>query len=108
MLFKTFHNFKAPIKVLILDSGCFYHDTPIANNIYTLSDTIPALENTASGGLPAVVGYGNKFKMAELNDIPCSSDHDEYSDPLEIAASAGARLSTPNKSWYFPAKKGAN
>ena len=35
--------------------------------------------------------------MAELNDSPCSSDHDEYSDPLEIAASAGARLSTPEK-----------
>lgn len=33
--------------------------------------------------------------MAELNDSPCSSDHDEYSDPLEIAASAGARLRTP-------------
>ena len=35
--------------------------------------------------------------MAELNDSPCSSDHDECSDPLEIAASAGARLSTPEK-----------
>ena len=35
--------------------------------------------------------------MAELNDSPCSCDHDEYSDPLEIAASAGARLSTPEK-----------
>ena len=35
--------------------------------------------------------------MAELNDSPCSSNHDEYSDPLEVAASAGARLSTPGK-----------
>ena len=43
--------------------------------------------------------------MAELNDSPCSSDHDEYSDPLE--ANAGARLSTPKKP-IFPTKKGAN
>lgn len=35
--------------------------------------------------------------MAELNDSPCSSDHEKYSDPLEIAASAGAWLSTPEK-----------
>ena len=35
--------------------------------------------------------------MAEQSDSPCSSDHDEYSDPLKIAASAGARLSTPEK-----------
>ena len=35
--------------------------------------------------------------MAELNDSSCSSDHDEYSDPLEIAGSAGARLSTLEK-----------
>ena len=35
--------------------------------------------------------------MAELNFSPCSSDHDEYPDPLEIAASAGARLCTPEK-----------
>ena len=35
--------------------------------------------------------------MAEQSDSPCSSDHDEYSDPLQIAASAGARLSTPEK-----------
>ena len=33
--------------------------------------------------------------MAELNDSPCSSDHDEDSDPLE--ANAGARLSIPEK-----------
>ena len=32
-----------------------------------------------------------------MNDSPCSSDHDEYSDLLEIAASAGARLSTTEK-----------
>lgn len=35
------------IKVLILDIGCFLHDTP--------SKTIVAVENTASGGLPVVV-----------------------------------------------------
>ncbi|KAK2550606.1 hypothetical protein P5673_028657 [Acropora cervicornis] len=35
--------------------------------------------------------------MAEMNDSPCSSDHDEYLDPLEIADSAGARLSTPER-----------
>ena len=36
--------------------------------------------------------------MAKLNDHgPCSCEHDEYSDPLEIAASAGARLSTGNQ-----------
>ena len=35
--------------------------------------------------------------MAEPSDNPCSSssEDDEYSDPLEVAASAGARLSTP-------------
>ena len=38
-----------------------------------------------------------RFKMAKLNDGPCSCEHDEYSDPLEIAASAGARLSTGNQ-----------
>ena len=34
--------------------------------------------------------------MAEPSDNPCSSssEDDEYSDPLEAAASAGARLST--------------
>ena len=37
--------------------------------------------------------------MAEPSDYPCSSssEDDEYSDPLEVAASAGARLSTPEK-----------
>ena len=35
--------------------------------------------------------------LAACNDSACSSDHDEYSDPLEIAASAGASLSTPEK-----------
>ena len=39
--------------------------------------------------------------MAEQSDSPCSSDHDEYSDPLQIAASAGARLSTPEKANIF-------
>ena len=51
----TFHNFKAPLKILILNIVCFQHDTPFTNNIYTLSKTIPAVENTASGGLPVVV-----------------------------------------------------
>ena len=37
--------------------------------------------------------------MAEPSDYSClsSSKDDEYSDPLEVAASAGARLSTPEK-----------
>ena len=34
--------------------------------------------------------------MVELNDSPCSSDHDEDSDRLEIAASAGATVSVTN------------
>ena len=39
-----------------------------------------------------VSGYAQKFKMAEASDNSCSSEDDEYSDPLEEAASAGARL----------------
>ena len=35
--------------------------------------------------------------MAEPSDYSSSSEDDEYSDPLEEAASAGARLSTPEK-----------
>ena len=35
--------------------------------------------------------------MAEPSDYSSSSEDDEYSDPLEVAASAGARLSTPEK-----------
>ena len=35
--------------------------------------------------------------MAEMDDSPYSSDLDEYLDPLEIAASAAARLSTPER-----------
>ena len=35
--------------------------------------------------------------MAEASDNSCSSEDDEYSDPLEEAASAGARLSVPEK-----------
>ena len=37
--------------------------------------------------------------MAEPSDNPSSSssEDDEYSDPLEVAASAGARLSVPEK-----------
>ena len=37
-----------------------------------------------------------KLKMADNDSSPCSSGRDEYSDPLEIAARAGARLSTPD------------
>ena len=46
-----------------------------------------------------VSGYAEKFKMAEPSDYLCSSssEDDEYTDPLEVAASAGARLSTPEK-----------
>ena len=46
-----------------------------------------------------VSGYAEKFKMAEPSDYSCSSssEDDEYSDPLEVASSAGARLSTPEK-----------
>ena len=45
-----------------------------------------------------VSGYGQKFKMAEASDnYSCSSEDDEYSDSLEEAASAGARLSVPEK-----------
>ena len=46
-----------------------------------------------------VSGYAEKFKMAEPSGYSCSSlsEDDEYSDPLEVAASAGARLSTPEK-----------
>ena len=46
-----------------------------------------------------VSGYAQTFKMAEQSNSPCSSysDYDEYSDPLQIAARAGARLSTPEK-----------
>ena len=37
-----------------------------------------------------VSGYAEKFKMAEPSDYSCSSssEDDEYSDPLEVAASA--------------------
>ena len=44
-----------------------------------------------------VSGYAQKFKMAEASDNSCSREDDEYSDPLEEAASAGARLSVPEK-----------
>ena len=47
---------------------------------------------------PQVVsGYVQNFKMAEPSNNPCSSEDDEYSDPLEVAASAGTKLSTPEK-----------
>ena len=39
-----------------------------------------------------VSGYAQKFKMAEPSDNPCSSEDDEYSDALEVAASAGASI----------------
>ena len=38
-----------------------------------------------------VSGYAQKFKM-EPSDNPCSSEVDEYSDALEVAASAGANI----------------
>ena len=54
--------------------------------------------------------------MAEASDNSCSSEDDEYSDPLEEAASAGARLSVPEKASISrkrkvptnPAKKKSN
>ena len=54
-----------------------------------------------------VSGYAQTFKMAEPSDNPCSSssEGDEYSDPLEVAASAGARLSTPKKATIFRKRK---
>ena len=39
-----------------------------------------------------VSGYAQKFKMAEPSDNPRSSEDDEYSDALEVAASAGASI----------------
>ena len=44
--------------------------------------------------------------MAEPSGNPCSSssEDDECSDPLEVAACAGARLSTPEKSQYLSEK----
>ena len=42
-----------------------------------------------------VSGCAQKFKMAEPSDS--LSEDDEYSDPLEVAAWAGARLSTLEK-----------
>ena len=41
--------------------------------------------------------YAEKFKMTEVSDYPCScsSEDDEYSDPLDVAAST--RLSTQEK-----------
>ena len=41
-----------------------------------------------------VSGYAQKFKMAKPSD---TSEDAEYSDLLEVAAGAGARLSTPEK-----------
>ena len=35
-----------------------------------------------------VSGYAEKFKMEEPSDYSSSSEDDEYSDPLEVAASA--------------------
>ena len=39
-----------------------------------------------------VSGYAQKFKMAEPSKNPCSSEDDEYSDALEVAASSGASI----------------
>ena len=46
-----------------------------------------------------VSGYAQKLKMAEPSDNPCSSSSEDvkYSDPLELAATAEARLSTLEK-----------
>ena len=52
-----------------------------------------------------VSGYAEKFKMMELSDYSSSSEGDEYSDPLEVAAGAGARLSTPEKASISPKRK---
>ena len=43
--------------------------------------------------------------MVEPGDYPCLSEDDEYSDPLEVAASAGARLSTPEKAGISQKRK---
>ena len=40
-----------------------------------------------------VSGYAEKFKMAEPSDYSSPSEDNEYSDLLEVATSAGARLS---------------
>ena len=34
----------------------------------------------------------SKWRPAEPSDNPCSSEDDEYSDALEVAASAGASI----------------
>ena len=49
----------------------------------------------------------NSKWRSRVSDNPCSSsseDDYEYSDPLEVAASAGGRLSTPEKSQYLSEK----
>ena len=39
-----------------------------------------------------VSGYAQKFKMAEPSDNRFSSEDDEYSDTLKVAATAGASI----------------
>ena len=39
-----------------------------------------------------ISGYAQNLKMAEPSDNPSSSEDDEYSDALEVAASAGASI----------------
>ena len=48
--------------------------------------------------------------MAEPSNNPCSSSSkdDEYSDPLEVAASARARLNTPEKASILWKRKKEN
>ena len=56
------------------------------------------------GGLPVVGAEGSqricsKIQNCRASDNPCSSssEEDEFSDPLEVATSTGARLSTPER-----------
>ena len=42
-------------------------------------------------------GRADQEALLEPSDHSSLSEDDEYSDPLEVAASAGARLSTPEK-----------
>ena len=64
-----------------------------------LSKQLYVIINKVQVQVQVVSGYAQKFKMAEPSDNSCSSlsEDDEYSDPLEVAACAVARLSTPEK-----------
>jgi len=52
-----------------------------------------------------VSDYYQLFEMANNDRIPCSDI--EYSNPLEIAVKAGAKLSTPDKAGIFRQRKAA-